>query len=158
MKSTLPLLALTVGAFGIGTTEFAPMGLLTVMARDLHVSVPTAGLLVSGYAMGVLLGGPILTLSTARISRKTLLIAMMGLFTLGNFLSAVSPGYNFLFAARVITSFCHASFFGVGAVVAAGLVEPEKRASAVATMFMGLAIANIGGVPMATWVGHQIGW
>ncbi len=158
MKLNLPLLALAVGAFGIGVTEFAPMGLLTVIASDLGVSIPTAGLLVSGYALGVLVGAPLLTLPTGRVPRKTLLLALMGLFTLGNILSAVSPNYACLLAARVVTSLCHGSFFGVGSVVAAGLVRPEKKAGAVAAMFMGLTIANIGGVPLATWVGQHAGW
>lgn len=158
MKLNLPLLALAVGAFGIGTTEFAPMGLLTVIAGNLHVSIPSAGLLVTGYALGVMVGAPLLTLTTGRVPRKTLLLALMGLFTLGNLLSAVSPSYAVLFAGRVLTSLCHGTFFGVGSVVAAGLVAPDKRAGAVAGMFMGLTIANIGGVPLATWVGQQAGW
>jgi DHA1 family inner membrane transport protein len=158
MKINGPLLALAIGAFGIGTTEFAPMGLLDVIARDLNVSIPKAGLLVSGYALGVMLGAPLLTLTTARLPRKTLLIAMMALFTLGNLLSAIAPSYAVLLAARVVTSFCHGAFFGVGSVVAASLVGPERRGTAVATMFMGLTIANIGGVPLATWVGQHAGW
>lgn len=158
MKLNLPILALSVGAFGIGTTEFAPMGLLPVIARDLAVSIPHAGLLVTGYALGVLVGAPLLTLTTARLPRRTLLIGLMALFTIGNILSAISPSYGFLMAARVTTSLCHGSFFGIGSVVAAGLVAPDKRAGAVAAMFMGLTIANIGGVPLATWVGQTVGW
>lgn len=158
MKLNYPLLSLSVGAFGIGTTEFAPMGLLPVIAEDLHVSIPHAGLLVSGYAIGVLVGAPLLTLTTGRLGRKTLLIAMMGLFTLGNALSAIAPGYGVLLAARIVTSFCHGAYFGVGSVVAASLVERGRGASAVAAMFMGLTIANIGGVPLATFVGQHLGW
>ena len=158
MKLNPPILALAIGAFGIGTTEFAPMGLLPVIAQDLGVSIPTAGLLVSGYAIGVLVGAPLLTLPTGRVPRKLLLVALMGLFTLGNFLSAIAPGYGMLLAARIVTSLCHGSFFGVGSVVAAGLVAPDRRAGAVAAMFMGLTIANIGGVPLATWVGQHVGW
>lgn len=158
MKLNYPLLSLSVGAFGIGTTEFAPMGLLPVIAQDLHVSIPHAGLLVSGYAIGVLVGAPLLTLTTGRLGRKTLLIAMMGLFTLGNALSAIAPGYGVLLAARIVTSFCHGAYFGVGSVVAASLVERGRGASAVAAMFMGLTIANIGGVPLATFVGQHLGW
>jgi DHA1 family inner membrane transport protein len=158
VKLNLPLLALAAGAFGIGTTEFAPMGLLPVMAGDLHVSIPTAGLLVSGYALGVLAGAPLFTLTTQKIKRKTLLIGLMAIFTLGNLLAAVSPSYGLLLAARILTSFCHGSFFGVGSVVAASLVAPDKRAGAVAAMFMGLTVANIGGVPAATWVGQHFGW
>ncbi|HEY0312230.1 MAG TPA: MFS transporter [Allosphingosinicella sp.] len=158
MKLNLPLLALAAGAFGIGTTEFAPMGLLPVIATDLGVSIPTAGLLVTAYALGVLLGAPLLTLPTGRLPRKALLVALMGLFTIGNLLSALAPGYLSLLGARLVTSFCHGAFFGVGSVVAGKLVAPERRASAVAAMFMGLTIANIGGVPLATWVGQRIGW
>lgn len=158
MKLNLPLIALATGAFGIGTTEFAPMGLLTVIARDLHVTIPRAGLLVSGYAIGVLIGAPLLTLTTRKVPRKTLLLLLMGLFTIGNLLSALAPSYLFLMGARIVTSFCHGAYFGVGSVVAAHLVAPDRRAGAVAAMFMGLTIANIGGVPLATWVGQHAGW
>jgi DHA1 family inner membrane transport protein len=152
------LIALAVGAFGIGVTEFAPMGMLPVIAADLQVSIPAAGLLVSAYAMGVLIGAPLMTLTTGRIDRRTLLIALMGIFTLGNALSAVAGGYWMLMAARVVTSFNHGAFFGVGSVVAASLVPPDKRAGAVAAMFTGLTVATIGGVPAATWVSEAIGW
>lgn len=158
MKFNWPLIALATGAFGIGTTEFAPMGLLTIIAGDLHISIPHAGLLVSGYAIGVLVGAPVLTLTTTALRRKTLLLGLMGLFTLGNVLSAIAPNYAALLAARVVTSLCHGAFFGVGSVVAGKLVAPGKQAGAVASMFMGLTIANIGGVPLATWVGQQAGW
>jgi DHA1 family inner membrane transport protein len=158
MKFNLGLLALAVGAFGIGVTEFAPMGMLPVIAADLHVSIPAAGLLVSAYAMGVLIGAPLMTLTTGRIDRRPLLIALMGIFTLGNALSAVADGYWMLMAARIVTSFNHGAFFGVGSVVAASLVPPDKRAGAVAAMFTGLTVATIGGVPAATWVSEAIGW
>ncbi|WP_375394198.1 MFS transporter [uncultured Sphingomonas sp.] len=158
MKINWPLYALAVGAFGIGTTEFAPMGLLPVIATGLQVSIPAAGLLVTGYALGVMVGAPLLTLPTGRLDRKLLLVGLMGLFTLGNFLAAVAPGYGWLMAARIVTSLCHGSFFGVGSVVAASLVAPERRAGAVAAMFSGLTIANIGGVPLAAWIGQHIGW
>lgn len=158
MKLNLPLLALAAGAFGIGVTEFAPMGMLPVIAGDIHVSIPAAGLLISAYAMGVLIGAPLLTLTTGRIDRRTLLIALMGIFTLGNALSALAGGYWMLMAARVVTSFNHGAFFGVGSVVAASLVPPDKRAGAVAAMFTGLTVATIGGVPAATWVSEAIGW
>ncbi|MCT8003177.1 MFS transporter [Sphingomonas sanguinis] len=158
MKFNLGLLALAVGAFGIGVTEFAPMGMLPVIAADLHVSIPAAGLLVSAYAMGVLIGAPLMTLTTGRIDRRTLLIALMGIFTLGNALSALADGYWMLMAARIVTSFNHGAFFGVGSVVAANLVPPDKRAGAVAAMFTGLTVATIGGVPAATWVSEAIGW
>ena len=158
MKFNLGLIALAVGAFGIGVTEFAPMGMVPVIAGDLHVSIPAAGLLVSAYAMGVLIGAPLLTLTTGRIDRRTLLIALMGIFTLGNALSAMADGYWMLMAARFVTSFNHGAFFGVGSVVAASLVPPDKRAGAVAAMFTGLTVATIGGVPAATWVSEAIGW
>ena len=158
MKMSWPLLALAIGAFGIGTTEFAPMGLLPVIASGLSVSIPKAGLLVTGYALGVMVGAPLLTLPTGRIDRKLLLIGLMALFTAGNFMAALAPGYGLLMAARVVTSLCHGSFFGVGSVVASSLVAPERRASAVAAVFSGLTVANIGGVPLAAWVGQHIGW
>jgi DHA1 family inner membrane transport protein len=158
MKLNPGLLALAVGAFGIGVTEFAPMGLLPVIANDLRVSIPTAGLLISAYALGVVIGAPLMTLTTGRVPRRTLLIALAGIFTLGNLLAAVSTGYAMLMAARVLTSFNHGAFFGVGSVVAASLVPAERRAGAVAAMFMGLTIANIVGVPLATWAGDHLGW
>ena len=135
MKLNPPLLALAVGAFGIGVTEFAPMGMLPVIAGDLGVSIPAAGLLVSDYAFGVLIGAPLMTLTTGRLPRRTLLISLMGIFTLGNLLSAVAPEYWSLMAARVVTSFNHGAFFGVGSIVAASVVAPNKRAGAVAAMF-----------------------
>ncbi|RYY24193.1 MAG: MFS transporter [Sphingomonadales bacterium] len=158
MKLNLGLLALAVGAFGIGVTEFAPMGLLPVIATDLGVSIPAAGLLISAYALGVMIGAPLVTLSTGRVPRRTLLIGLAGIFTLGNLLAAVSDSYGMLLVARVVTSFNHGAFFGVGSIVAAGLVAPERRASAVAAMFMGLTIANVVGVPLATWAGEHLGW
>ncbi len=158
MRLNLPLLALAMGAFGIGVTEFAPMGMLPGIASDLGVSIPAAGLLVSAYAMGVLIGAPLMTLTTGRVDRRTLLVALMGIFTLGNALSALADGYWTLMIARVVTSFNHGAFFGVGSVVAAGLVPADKRAGAVAAMFTGLTIATIGGVPLATWAGEVLGW
>ena len=163
MKPNWPLLALATGAFGIGTTEFAPMGMLPVIASGLKVSIPAAGLLVTGYALGVVAGAPLLTLPTARLDRKTLLIGLIALFTLGNFLSAVAPGYATLLAARVLTALCHGAYFGVGSIVAAKLAGDGQNgkggsAGAVAAIFSGLTIANIGGVPLAAWVGAHIGW
>jgi DHA1 family inner membrane transport protein len=155
---TWALLALAVGAFGIGTTEFAPMGLLPVIADGVHVSIPSAGLLISAYALGVMIGAPIMTLLLSRLRAKHALLALVSIFVVGNLLSALAPGYWTLLASRLVTSLNHGAFFGIGSVVAANLVAPEKRASAVATMFMGLTIANIGGVPAATWIGQQIGW
>ena len=152
------LLALAVGAFGIGTTEFSPMGLLPVIARGVDVSIPTAGLLISAYAMGVMIGAPIMTLAFTRFGKRTALILLMSIFTIGNLMSAMAPGYFTLLAARLVTSLNHGAFFGLGAVVAASVVPRDKQASAVAAMFMGLTIANIGGVPAATWIGQQIGW
>jgi len=152
------LLALAVGAFGIGVTEFAPMGLLPVIAQDLGVSIPSAGLLISAYALGVMIGAPLMTLTTGRIPRRRLLIGLAAIFTLGNLLAAVSDSYGMLLAARVLTSFNHGAFFGVGSIVAASLVPPHRQAGAVAAMFMGLTIANVVGVPLATWAGEYLGW
>ena len=158
MKLNPGLVALSIGAFGIGVTEFAPMGLLPIIANDLHVSIPAAGLLISAYALGVMIGAPLMTLTTGRLPRRTLLIGLAGIFTLGNVLAALSHSYGLLLAARVITSLNHGAFFGVGSIVAAGLVPPERRAGAVAAMFMGLTIANVVGVPLATWAGVHLGW
>ena len=158
MKINPPLLALAAGAFGIGVTEFSPMGLLPVIATDLGVSIPTAGLLISVYALGVMLGAPLMTLTTGRMRRRTLLISLAAIFTFGNVLAAVSDSYGMLFAARVVTSLNHGAFFGVGSVVAASVVPPGRSAGAVAGMFMGLTIANVVGVPLATWIGDQLGW
>jgi DHA1 family inner membrane transport protein len=153
-----PLVALAIGAFGIGVTEFAPMGMLPGIASDLGVSIPAAGLLVSAYALGVLLGAPLMTLTTGRIPRRYLLIGLMGIFTLGNLMSALATDYYGLLIARVVTSLNHGAFFGVGSIVAASVVAPDKRAGAVAAMFMGLTLATIGGVPLATWFGEVFGW
>ncbi|TKA96325.1 MFS transporter [Cereibacter changlensis] len=153
-----PLLALAVGAFGIGVTEFSPMGMLPVIAEGVDVSIPSAGLLVSAYAIGVMVGAPVMTLLFSRWGKRTALMALMAIFTVGNILSALSPDYWTLLISRVVTSLNHGAFFGLGSVVAASLVPREKQASAVASMFMGLTIANVGGVPLATWVGQQIGW
>lgn len=158
MKLNPPLLALAAGAFGIGVTEFAPMGLLPVIAADLGVTIPTAGLLISAYALGVMLGAPLMTLTTGRVPRRALLIGLVAIFTIGNLLSAVADSYGLLLAARVVTSLNHGAFFGVGSIVAAGLVPPNRQAGAVAAMFMGLTIANVVGVPLATWAGDVLGW
>ena len=158
MKLNPPLLALAAGAFGIGVTEFAPMGLLPVIANDLGVSIPAAGLLVSAYALGVLIGAPLMTLTTGRVPRRTLLIGLAAIFTLGNLLSAVADGYWTLLAARVLTSLNHGAFFGVGSIVAASVVAPDRKAGAVAAMFMGLTVAIIVGVPLSTWAGEHLGW
>jgi len=158
MRINPPLVALATGAFGIGVTEFAPMGMLPGIASDLGVSIPAAGLLVSAYAIGVLIGAPLMTLTTGKIPRRYLLIALMAIFTIGNLMSALATDYTSLLIARVVTSLNHGAFFGVGSVVAASLVAPDKRAGAVAAMFMGLTLATIGGVPLAAWFGEVLGW
>ncbi|MEQ1943448.1 MFS transporter [Mesorhizobium sp. VNQ89] len=154
----IQIYALTAAAFAIGTTEFVIMGLLPEIAADLQVSIPSAGLLVAGYALGVVVGAPILTLGTLRFERKSLLLALMGLFIAGNVIAAIAPSYTVLLLARVVAALCHGTFFGVGAVVAASLVPKERQASAIALMFTGLALANILGVPGGTAVGHMFGW
>lgn len=154
----LALLALTAGAFGIGVTEFVIMGLLLEISRDMNVSISIAGLLISGYALGVVIGAPVLTAFTNRWPRKKVLIGLMIIFTLGNFFCAIAPSYSLLMAARILTSFAHGTFFGVGSIVATNLVAPNKRASAIAIMFTGLTVANIIGVPFGTWLGQIYSW
>jgi DHA1 family inner membrane transport protein len=154
----IALLALTAGAFGIGTTEFVIMGLLLQVATDLHVTIAGAGLLISGYALGVAVGAPLLTIATRTLPRKTVLLALMAIFTLGNLACALAPGYEWLMAARVVTSLAHGTFFGVGAVVATGLVPADKRASAISIMFTGLTAATLLGVPAGAWLGLHFGW
>lgn len=154
----LALYALTAGAFGIGVTEFVIMGLLLEVGADLGVSISAAGLLISGYALGVVVGAPLLGAIAGRWSRKTLLMGLMVVFTLGNLACALAPDYWTLMAARVLTAFAHASFVGVGSVVATGLVAPNRKASAIAIMFTGLTVANILGVPFGTWLGQAYGW
>ncbi|WEH42150.1 MFS transporter [Streptomyces sp. AM 2-1-1] len=154
----LALLALAVSAFGIGTTEFVMMGLLPNVADDLGTSVPTAGYLVSAYAIGVVLGAPLLTALGSRIPRKRMLLLLMTLFILGNAASAFAPGFGWLVAGRLIAGLPHGAFFGVGAVVAARLVPEGRQARAVATMFLGLTVANVVGVPAATLLGQHLGW
>lgn len=154
----LALLALAISAFGIGTTEFVMMGLLPNVARDMGTSVPTAGYLVSAYAIGVVIGAPLLTAFGARTPRKRMLVLLMALFTVGNLASALAPNYAALLAGRVLAGLPHGAFFGVGAVVAARLVTEDRRARAVATMFLGLTVANIVGVPAGTAIGQALGW
>jgi len=154
----LALYALTAGAFGIGVTEFVIMGLLIEVGGDLGVSISAAGLLISGYALGVVVGAPIMTVATGRWPRKTVLLVLMGIFTVGNLACAVAPDYWSLMAARVLTAFAHGTFFGVGSVVATTLVPANKKASAIAVMFTGLTVANILGVPFGTWLGQGFGW
>ncbi|MDG9716100.1 MFS transporter [Streptomyces sp. DH24] len=154
----LALLALAVGAFGIGTTEFVMMGLLPDVADDLNISLPSAGHLVSAYALGVVIGAPLLAAVTARMSRRTVLIALMVLFVVGNALSAFAPDHHWLLAARFLSGLPHGAFFGVGAVVATNMVSPDRRARSVSLMFLGLTVANIAGVPVATLMGQHLGW
>jgi DHA1 family inner membrane transport protein len=157
-RAPLALYALTAGAFGIGTTEFVIMGLLLQVAADLHVSVAAAGLLITGYALGVFVGAPLLTVATSRWPRKTVLVVLMAIFTIGNIACAVAPTYTLLMIARVITSLAHGTFFGVGAVVATSLVPANRKASAISIMFTGLTVATLLGVPAGAWLGLQLGW
>ena len=152
------LLALAAGAFGIGTTEFIIMGLLTQVSQDLGISIPTAGTLISGYAFGVAVGAPVLTLATRHWPRKQLLMGLMLIFIAGNIAAVFAPNYASLMAARVLTSLTHGTFFGVGAVVATSLVPKDKQASAIALMFSGLTLATLLGVPAGTWIGQHFGW
>lgn len=153
-----PLAALALAAFGIGTTEFVIMGLLPDISQDLHVSIPKAGMLVTGYALAVAIGAPIMALLTSNLKRKTALVGLMGIFIAGNAMCAVARDYNLLMVARVVTALCHGAFFGLGAVEAASLVPENRKASAVAMMFTGLTLANVMGVPMGTAFGHASGW
>ena len=152
------LYALTIGAFGIGTTEFVIMGLLLQVAADLKVTIASAGLLISGYALGVFVGAPLLTAATSRLPRKAALVALMVIFTLGNLACALAPNYEVLMAARVLTSLAHGTFFGIGAVVATNLVAADRKASAISIMFTGLTVATLLGVPAGAWLGLHFGW
>ncbi|GAA3505468.1 MFS transporter [Streptomyces prasinosporus] len=154
----LALFALAVVAFGIGTTEFVSMGLLPQIADGLAVSVPAAGNVVSAYALGVVIGAPLLTAIGARVPHKRLLLMLTGLFVVGNVASALAPNFELLFAARVLAGLPHGALFGVGAVVASKLVAPDRAARAVSMMFLGLTVANIVGVPAGTALGQQLGW
>jgi DHA1 family inner membrane transport protein len=155
---SLPIIALAFATFAIGTTEFIIMGILPDLAHALSVSIPAAGLLVSGYALGVAAGAPVLAVLTSRMPRKPALLLLMSIFIGGNTLCALAPDYTWLMIARVITSFAHGSFFGIGSVVAASLVAHDRRASAIALMFTGLALANVLGVPLGTLIGQTYGW
>ena len=154
----LALLALTLSAFAIGTTEFVIVGLLPTVAADLGVSLPSAGLLVSLYALGVAVGAPVLTALTGRLPRKQLLLGLMALFTAGNLLAWQAPGYGTLVAARVLTGLAHGVFFSIGSTIATGLVAKDKAASAIALMFTGLTVALVTGVPLGTFIGQHFGW
>lgn len=152
------LFALAVGAFAIGTNEFVIMGLLPNVAGDVGVSIPTAGGLISGYALGVVIGAPLLTVLAARLPRKAALLLFMGWFVVGNVLSALAPDYGLLFAARVFAGLPHGAYFGAGSLVAASLVDPSRRARAISRMVLGLTVANVVGVPVATLLGQHLGW
>lgn len=152
------LFALTIAAYAIGTTEFVVVGLLPTVAADLGISLPSAGLIVSVYALGVTFGAPVLTALSGRMARKPLLLGLMALFIAGNAAAALSPGYETLLVARVLSAFAHGVFFSVGATIAADLVAPDRRASAIALMFMGLTVAIVTGVPLGTWIGQMFGW
>ncbi|AOF16002.1 MFS sugar transporter [Yersinia enterocolitica] len=154
----LALLALTTSAFAIGTTEFVIVGLVPTIAEQLGVSVPSAGLLVSIYALGVAIGAPVLTALTGQIPRKVLLIGLMVLFTLGNLLAWQSPSYESLVVARLLTGLAHGVFFSIGSTIATSLVPKEKAASAIAIMFGGLTVALVTGVPLGTFIGQHFGW
>ncbi|WP_151638950.1 MFS transporter [Noviherbaspirillum aerium] len=154
----LALWALTLSAFAIGTTEFVIVGLIPTIAASLQVSVPSAGLLVSLYALGVAVGAPVLTALTGRVPRKPLLLGLMALFTLGNLVAWMAPGYSALMAARVLTGLAHGVFFSIGSTIATGLVPRGKAASAIALMFTGLTVALVTGVPLGTFIGQTLGW
>ncbi|KJZ03686.1 MFS transporter [Pseudoalteromonas piscicida] len=154
----LALLALTLSAFAIGTTEFVIVGLVPTIASDLSVSLPSAGLLVSLYAIGVAVGAPVLTALTGRWNRKSVLLSLMALFVFGNLLAWQAPSYESLILARIMTGLAHGVFFSIGSPIATSLVSKDKEASAIAIMFTGLTVALVTGVPLGTWIGQQFGW
>lgn len=154
----LAIFALTIAAYAIGTTEFVIVGLLPTVATDLGITLPLAGLIVSVYALGVTFGAPVLTALTGKIERKPLLLALMALFVVGNTIAALSPSYELLLVARVLAAFAHGVFFSVGSTIAADLVPENRRASAIAMMFMGLTVAIVTGVPLGTYIGQLLGW
>ncbi|QUI68344.1 MFS transporter [Pseudoalteromonas sp. M8] len=154
----LALLALTLSAFAIGTTEFVIVGLVPTIASDLSVSLPSAGLLVSLYAIGVAVGAPVLTALTGRWNRKSVLLSLMALFVFGNLLAWQAPSYESLILARIMTGLAHGVFFSIGSTIATSLVSKDKEASAIAIMFTGLTVALVTGVPLGTWIGQQFGW
>ena len=153
-----PLLALAISAFAIGTSEFIIMGLLPDLAHSFEVSIPKAGLLVSGYALSVTIGSPIVALALSRVERKRALLVLMSIFIAGNMLCALAPNYSLLLMARVMTALCHGAFFGIGSIVASNLVPRSERNQAVAMMFSGLTLANVLGVPAGTALGQAMGW
>ncbi|MBU2967609.1 MFS transporter [Amphritea sp. 2_MG-2023] len=154
----IALLALTLSAFAIGTTEFVIVGLVPTIAGDLGVSLPSAGLLVSLYALGVAIGAPVLTALTGKWNRKHVLLSLMALFVAGNILAWQAPSYESLITARILTGLAHGVFFSIGSTIATGLVSKDKEASAIAIMFTGLTVALVTGVPLGTWIGQNFGW
>ncbi|WP_434732835.1 MFS transporter [Rhizobium sp. YTUHZ044] len=154
----LALLVLALSSFAIGTTEFVIMGLLPEVAADLSVTIPQAGRLVTGYALAVAIGAPVMAISTAKLKRRIALIALMAFFIAGNLLCALATDYWVLMIAGIVTALCHGAFFGIGSVVAAGLVAEDRKARAVALMFTGLTLANVLGVPLGTAIGQAYGW
>lgn len=154
----LALFALTISAFAIGTTEFVIVGLVPTIAQQLAISLPSAGMLVSIYALGVAIGAPVLTALTGSLPRKQLLVALMVLFTAGNLLAWQAPGYMTLIVARLLTGLAHGVFFSIGSTIATSLVPKEKAASAIAIMFGGLTVALVTGVPLGTFIGQHFGW
>jgi multidrug resistance protein len=157
-NSTLALWALAISAFGIGTTEFVPVGLLASIAADLNIGITLAGLLISGYAIGVAVGAPVLTALTNRMSRKSLLMSLMAVFIVGNIIAATATSFEILIVARFITAFSHGVFFSIGSTIAVQLVPPHKKASAIALIFTGLTVATVTGVPLGTFIGQSFGW
>lgn len=154
----LALLALALSAFAIGTTEFVIVGLLPTMAQDLSISIPSAGLLVSLYALGVAIGAPVLTAFTSKWNRKNVLLSVMGLFVIGNLVAWQAPSFEALIIARILTGLAHGVFFSIGSTIATSLVPKEKGASAIAIMFTGLTVALVTGVPLGTYIGQVFGW
>lgn len=154
----IALLALAVGAFGIGLTEFVIAGILPQIATAFAVSIPKAGMVATSYALGVFVGAPLLTVLGARVPRKAMLIVLACIFTVGNIVTAVAPTLNIAIAGRIITSFNHGAFFGIGSIIAASLVAPGRQASAIAFMFSGLTLANLVGVPAGTWLAQTYDW
>ncbi|CAH8770404.1 MFS transporter [Paenibacillus dendritiformis] len=157
-RATFALLALAISAFAIGTTEFISVGLLPLIANDLHISVTVAGLTVTLYALGVTFGAPILTSLTSGVPRKMLLIGIMLVFIIGNSLAAASTGIGLLLTARIISALSHGVFMSIGSTIAADLVAEDRRASAISIMFSGLTVATVTGVPLGTFIGQQLGW
>jgi DHA1 family inner membrane transport protein len=152
------IVALALGGFAIGTTEFVTMGVLPDIADGVGVDIPSAGHVISVYALGVVVGAPVIAALSARLPRRALLVGLMGAFLVGNLLTAMAPGYRTLLVARFLTGLPHGAYFGVASLVAASLVVPERRGRAVASVMLGLSVANVVGVPAATWLGQQMGW